>query len=144
MWLCRCCLPFQSPGAPINRSSQLIDSRDVSSFRPGNNGTRGQIAKIVWEAAGYGGRWFSPSGGQTFEDVPPSSPFYEYIEGLTQEGVMSGYACGSTPTEPCVGPGNRPYFRPGNNATRGQVAKIVNNTFFPNCQDPGPSPGLKP
>ncbi|MDQ3930290.1 MAG: S-layer homology domain-containing protein, partial [Chloroflexota bacterium] len=107
-------------------------------FRPGNNATRGQIAKIVYEAADYGGIRFSPSGGQTFEDVPPASPFYQYIQALTDDGIMSGYPCGSTPSEPCVAPNNRPYFRPGNNATRGQVAKIVNNTFFPNCQDIGP------
>jgi hypothetical protein len=30
--------------------------------------------------------------------------------------------------------GNLPYFRPANNATRGQVAKIVSNSFFPECQ----------
>jgi hypothetical protein len=125
-------------------SEPCVAPGNLPYFRPGNNATRGQIAKIVWEAADSGGVHFSPSGGQTFEDVPPSSPFYSYIEGLTQDGVMSGYACGSTPTEPCVGPGNLPYFRPGSNATRGQVAKIVNNTFFPNCQDPGPWQGFKP
>ncbi len=33
----------------------------------------------------------------------------------------------------CVPPGNKPYFIPGNNATRGQTSKIVANAFFPNC-----------
>ncbi|MDQ5823147.1 MAG: S-layer homology domain-containing protein [Chloroflexota bacterium] len=104
-------------------------------FRPGNNATRGQIAKIVYEAADHiiG---VPTAGGQTFEDVPPSSPFHQYIEALTQDGIMSGYECGTIAAEPCVGPGSRPYFRPSNNATRGQVAKIVNNTFFPNCENP--------
>jgi len=46
--------------------------------------------------------------------------------------VMGGYACGGE-GEPC-GPGNLPYFRPNANATRGQVAKINSNTFFPGCQ----------
>ena len=32
---------------------------------------------------------------------------------------------------------NRYYFRPANNVTRGQSAKIVANTFFPGCQTPG-------
>ena len=47
-------------------------------------------------------------------------------------GKMSGYACGSA-GEPCVPPTNRPYFRSTNNATRAQTAKIVANTFFPEC-----------
>jgi len=38
--------------------------------------------------------------------------------------------------EPCVGPGNRPYFRPYNNVTRAQTAKIIADSFFPNCQTP--------
>ena len=33
-------------------------------------------------------------------------------------------------------PANLPYFRPGNNATRGQASKIVSNTFFPGCVTP--------
>jgi hypothetical protein len=37
---------------------------------------------------------------------------------------MTGYRCGS-PGEPCNN--NRPYFRPGANATRGQTSKIVSN-----------------
>jgi hypothetical protein len=48
---------------------------------------------------------------------------------------MSGYPCGG-PGEPCDGE-NRNYFRPNNPLTRGQTAKIVANTFFPNCQTPG-------
>lgn len=47
-------------------------------------------------------------------------------------GFMGGYPCGS-PGEPC-GPTNMPYFRWANNATRGQVSKMVANTFFPACQ----------
>jgi hypothetical protein len=99
-------------------------------FRPGNNATRGQIAKIVSNAAGYSDT--PPS--QTFEDVPPSNIFYLWIERLASRGAMSGYACGSS-GEPC-GPDNKPYFRPGNSATRGQTSKIVANTFFPNCAIP--------
>jgi len=33
-------------------------------------------------------------------------------------------------------PANLPYFRPNNNATRGQTSKIVSNTFFPDCNPP--------
>src|SRR5262249_45353658 len=57
-----------------------------------------------------------------FEDVPPGSTFFEYVEGLASQGVMSGYPCGGL-GEPCLPPDNRPYFRPSNNATRGQTSK---------------------
>jgi hypothetical protein len=99
-------------------------------FRPGNNATRGQIAKIVSNAAGLGG---TPTI-QTFEDAPPSSTFWLWIERLSATGAISGYVCGNP--EPCVPPDNRPYFRPGNTATRGQVSKIVSTTFFPTCDPP--------
>jgi hypothetical protein len=100
-------------------------------FRPNATATRGQLAKIVSNAANF----TEPVGTQTFEDVTIGSTFHEFIERLVSRGVMSGYACGG-PGEPCVPPGNRPYFRPSNNVTRGQTSKIVGNTFFPNCYTP--------
>ena len=98
-------------------------------FRPNSPATRGQLAKIVSNAANYQ----EPIVGQTFEDVLPGSTFYDFIERLATRSVMSGYPCGS-PGEPCVPPGNRPYFRPSSNVTRGQTSKIVANTFYPECQ----------
>jgi hypothetical protein len=97
-------------------------------FRPNAPATRGQIAKIVAEAKGYTGQPTT----QTFQDVPPSHTYYKWVENLATVGAMTGYACGG-PGEPCVPPGNKPYFRPGNNATRGQTAKIVAVTFYPGC-----------
>jgi hypothetical protein len=102
-------------------------------FRTNASATRGQLSKIVSNAAGY----IEPVVGQSFEDVPPSHTFYEFVERLVGRGVMSGYACGG-PGEPCVPPDNRPYFRPANNVTRGQTSKIVANTFFPACDPPRP------
>ena len=99
----------------------IISGYIDGTFRPGNDITRGQIAKMVSNAANF----HDPVTGQTYEDVPPSNTFYEWIERLTQRGVMGGYPCGG-PNEPCR-PGNRPYFRPFNNATRGQLSKIVSN-----------------
>jgi hypothetical protein len=99
-------------------------------FRPNANATRGQISKIVSNAKGYN----DPTGSQIFEDVPPGSAFYDWVQRLASRGIMGGYPCGS-PGEPC-GTGNKPYFRPNNNATRGQVSKIVANTFFPGCNPP--------
>jgi hypothetical protein len=54
-----------------------------------------------------------------------------YVERLAAAGAMNGYPCGGA-GEPC-GASNLPYFRPGYDATRGQVTKIVSSTFFPNC-----------
>jgi hypothetical protein len=98
-------------------------------FRPFTNVTRGQTSKIVAVAAQIPD---PEPGAQTFEDVPTTHTFYLWIEALVERGVMSGYPCGG-PGEPC-GPGNRPYFRPSNDVTRGQSSKIVANTFFPECE----------
>jgi hypothetical protein len=100
-------------------------------FRPNNNVTRGQLSKITGGAAG----WTETPTGQTFEDVPPGQTFYLTIERMAARGIISGYPCGG-PFEPCVGPANRPYFRPNNNATRGQMSKIAAEAFYPNCQTP--------
>ncbi|HEY0071779.1 MAG TPA: S-layer homology domain-containing protein [Chloroflexia bacterium] len=97
-------------------------------YRPGNNLTRGQLAKIATSVAGYSE---TPSG-QTFNDVPPSQPFYVYIERAVLHGIISGYPCGEAPGEICPGA----YFRPGVNVTRGQAAKIIAGTFFPGCTTP--------
>jgi hypothetical protein len=115
-------------GYPCGRTGEPCGSSNKPYFRPNANATRGQISKIVSEAKGYS----QMPTAQTFEDVPPTSAFYLWIERLASRGIMGGYACGG-PGEPC-GTANRPYFRPGNNATRGQTSKIVANTFFPGCQ----------
>ena len=99
-------------------------------FRPNSNATRGQISKIVSNAAGF----IDPPGAQLFEDVLPGSTFYDFIQRLASRGIINGYPCGGA-GEPC-GPTNLPYFRPNDNATRGQMSKIDANTFFPNCQTP--------
>jgi len=105
-----------------------IAPNNLAYYRPNANATRGQIAKIVSNGAGFN----EPPTGQLFEDVAPSHPFYDWVQRLVNRGVIGGYPCGGV-GEPC-GAGNRPYFRWGNDATRGQVSKIVANTFFPGCQ----------
>jgi hypothetical protein len=89
--------------------------------------TRGQISKIVANAAGF--NEVVPSTQQTFEDVLPGDTFWVYIERMASRGIINGYPCGG-PGEPCIGPTNRPYFRVGNSATRGQVSKIDKISFF--------------
>ncbi len=92
-------------------------------YRPTADVTRGQLSKIIASAAGFA----EPATGQAFEDVPPGSTFYPWIERLALRHVIGGYACGG-PDEPCVPPLNRRYFRPNNNATRGQSAQFIANT----------------
>jgi hypothetical protein len=63
-------------------------------------------------------------GEQIYEDVNNTNAFYTWINRLSRRGYIGGYPCGANVYEPC-GAGNRPYFRPGANATRGQLSKIV-------------------
>jgi hypothetical protein len=93
-------------------------------FRPGASATRGQIAKIVSQAA----RLYDEPGPQMFEDVPPGSTFFDWVQRLAHRGAINGYPCGGR-GEPCS-PEMRPYFRPGNNTTRGQLSKIASAVFF--------------
>jgi hypothetical protein len=108
-----------------------VSPGDRPYFRPNNNVTRGQLSKITSGAAG----WTETPTDQTFEDVLAGSPFYLFIERMAARSIINGYPCGGA-FEPCVAPGNRPYFRPGNNATRGQMSKIAASAFFSNCPTP--------
>ena len=83
-------------------------------FRPGNNVTRGQLCKIIVLAEQWG-IYTPPS--PTFQDVPSSDTFYQFIETAYNHGIISGYTCGAGCLE----------FRPGASATRGQICKIVYN-----------------
>ena len=86
---------------------------------------------MVVQAAGW--QLVTPKA-PTFADVPPTHPFWLYVERVALHGAISGYQCGQAPAGPCVPPLNRPYFAWANNLTRNQTAKIVANTFFPQCQ----------
>ncbi|MFL5734814.1 MAG: M14 family zinc carboxypeptidase, partial [Chloroflexia bacterium] len=87
------------------------------TFKPNNNTTRGQMTKIVVLA--YNIPIYTPTS-PTFNDVPTTDTFYQYIETAVQRTIVSGYNCGGS-GEPCPGF----YFRPGNLVTRGQLSKIV-------------------
>ena len=87
---------------------QVISGYADGTFRWGNPVTRAQLAKIVVLARGWP---LTTMGGPHFSDVPAGDPFYSYIETAYNHTVISGYSNG--------------LFLPGNNATRGQIAKIV-------------------
>lgn len=113
--------PCGGPGEPC------VAPGNLPYFRPNGVATRGQLTKIVSNSAGFD----DDPLGQMFEDVAPGATFYTYTQRLTTRLIMEGYPCGNP--EPCVPPINRPYFRPNSNVTRSQTAKIVANTFFPDC-----------
>jgi hypothetical protein len=123
-----CTITFSDvpPGSTFYANIGCLACRGVlggysdGTFRPNNEITRGQIAKVVSNAAGYA----EPPGAPIFEDVPATNTFYEWVQRLSRRGHMGGYPCGLVPQEPC-GANNLPYFRPAANATRGQLAKIV-------------------
>ncbi len=95
---------------PINwcYAQGLISGYADGTFRPNNNATRGQVAKIVTLAAGW---TIDTSGGPHFTDVPTSNPFYGVIETAYHHGVISGYADHT--------------FRPNTNITRAQFSKVI-------------------
>jgi hypothetical protein len=92
----------------------VVNGYADGTYRPGASLTRGQMAKIVVNAAGW--PLVNPQN-PTFSDVLTDHPFYVFVETAYAHGVISGY--GDT-------------FRPGNDVTRGQIAKIVALSFFPN------------
>jgi subtilisin family serine protease len=116
-------------GYPCATAGEGCDELNRPFFRPNNPATRGQIAKIVAISAAYGED--IPATQQTFTDVPTDSPFWVYIERLSGRGVISGYGDASK----CPQTG-APCFRYNDLTTRGQMAKIAANAFFPNCQTP--------
>jgi hypothetical protein len=98
------------------------------TFRPGNEVSRGQAAKITVNAAIQSdpSHWtLANPAANTFEDVPVGSVFFRYIETAASHGIVAGYRCGASPARPCVPPLNRAYFVPDGNATRAQISKII-------------------
>ncbi len=110
-------------GYPCGGAGEPCNANNDPYFRYNNPITRGQISKIVALSAGL----TTPPGTRIYEDVPESSPFFVFVQQLSNAGYMGGYPCGTMPAEPCVLPGNRPYFRPNSPASRGQLSKIVSN-----------------
>ncbi|HMA37394.1 MAG TPA: S-layer homology domain-containing protein [Chloroflexia bacterium] len=101
----------------------IISGYGDGTFRPNNNVTRGQFAKIIVSARGWA---IDTTGGPHFADVPASNGFYTFVETAYNHTIISGYACGGA-GEPCPGT----YFRAYNSITRGQLAKLINLSYGP-------------
>ncbi|MDQ2809232.1 MAG: S-layer homology domain-containing protein [Chloroflexota bacterium] len=93
---------------PQTGASEPCDAAGHSYYRPSNNVTRGQLSKIIVGAQGWA---LDTTGGPHFTDVATSNIFYPFIETAVNHGIVGGYSDST--------------FRPGNPATRGQIAKIV-------------------
>ncbi|MGA7732632.1 MAG: S-layer homology domain-containing protein [Chloroflexia bacterium] len=96
----------------------------IPCFKPYNLTTRGQVSKIISLSAGFN----EPVTEQTFQDVPPTHTFYQYIERMASRGIIVGYPCGGD-NEPCISPDVRPYFRPGVMVSRAQLSKMTALSF---------------
>lgn len=120
---------------PYSEVEYLVDRNVVSGysdpsqcptgspcFLPNNPITRGAIAKIIKLSEGLAS--YNPYPNYTFTDVPTDNTFYVYVEAVNYYGIATGYPCGTNPAEPCDSL-NRPYFRYGDNASRGQFAKMI-------------------
>lgn len=94
---------------PQNNSYlQCYSPDNLPYFLPSNYITRGQLAKIVTLSHYLCNPCYNPSYGD-FDDVPPNSTFYQYVEAAVQQGLMEGT-------------GYR-IFNPDGYATRAQAAK---------------------
>jgi hypothetical protein len=90
------------------------------TFRPLNNVTRGQLSKMIVLARCW--PLFTPPT-PTFTDVPSTHTFYPFIETAFSRAVVGGYGDQT--------------FRPQNDATRGQLSKMLHVAL---TQDPGQCP----
>jgi hypothetical protein len=105
--------------------SMVIGSGTWSARASGLGDAAGQAQQVASSAGPAAPEATCPSGGQCFADVTSGNPFYAFINRIYQQDLVSGYPCGG-PGEPCD-PSNRPYYRPANNVTRGQMAKFIDN-----------------
>jgi len=99
----------------------MVSGYGDGTFRPYSNATRGQIAKLLVNGLNVPA-YVPPAGGYTFADVRPADTYFAYIEAAAHATIISGYNCGNP--EPCDSQ-QRPYFRPNDNVTRGQLAKMI-------------------
>jgi hypothetical protein len=89
----------------------VADGYPDGTFKPANPVTRGQFAKMAVSGLDLA---TSDPATATFTDVAKGSTFFVYVEGAYVEGLIAGYASGSTLQ-----------FRPSNNISRQQTNSIL-------------------
>lgn len=112
-------------GYPCGGPGESCDGTGSPYFRPNNNVTRAQTAKMIVVSRGWSE--YRPST-PTFSDVPSNSPLFGFVEESARRGIIGGYPCGG-PGEPCNG--GKPYFRPNKDVTRGQISKMLSQAIGP-------------
>jgi hypothetical protein len=122
-----------APGYPCGLVPQEpCDEKERPYFRPGEASKRGELARLLVKAVearvvtGQDQSADLPPGTQTFADVPPTHPFYRWVEEAARGGFMRGYPCGGL-GEPCD-PRRRPYFRPDGVVSRAELALSIYQT----------------
>lgn len=90
----------------------IINGFEDGTFKPGENLTRGQAAKII---AGVLGLDTTNVLNPNFKDIPTNHQYYGAIAALKQAGIIDGYEDGT--------------FRQGANIQRNHVAKIIANAL---------------
>jgi hypothetical protein len=110
-------------GYACGGTGEACNAQNDPYFRPNNPMTRGQMSKVVTNAAGFLDA--IPTDRQSFTDVPINSTFWIFVERAVAHQLISGYACGGA-NEPCDAQ-NRPYLRVNSNVTRGQGTKMITN-----------------
>ncbi len=86
-----------------------------TNYCPTQNVTREQMAAFLIRAKGEFNPPTPPN--QRFNDVPPSNPFYKFIDRMAVLGITQGCS------------GNPPLYCPTDNATRAQMAAFLVRAF---------------
>ncbi|MDI6817344.1 MAG: S-layer homology domain-containing protein [Actinomycetota bacterium] len=87
---------------------EVLGGYSDGTFKPKNNVTRAEFAKMVCQASGWS--LMQPSSG-SFTDVDSGHWAYDYIETAKAHGVIGGYPGG--------------IFKPGANITRAEICKML-------------------
>lgn len=90
----------------------IINGYQDGTFKPEQNLTRGQAAKIIASVLGLD---TSNVSNPNFKDIPTTHQYFGAIAALKQEGIIDGYEDGT--------------FRQGDYIQRNHVAKILANAF---------------
>ncbi len=103
------------------RLANIVNGYSDGTFKPDRIVTRGEFTKIIVRAL-FDGNQIDACQSKVFPDVDQSSPFFSVICFSESKGIVSGYSSG--------------LFKPEDNVSVGQAAKIVSNAYgFTNISD---------
>jgi hypothetical protein len=98
---------WYAPYLEVAKANGILQGYSSGHARPNTPVNRAEALKILMEAGNI-----SASGGATsFKDVSGSAWYFKYVAWASSNGIVEGYANNT--------------FRPGNNITRAEAAKII-------------------